>query len=627
MRRWLLALLIVGQAAAQEARITELQLEGCRVTEPQKVLAAIGFQPGMPYDAKRLQKALMDLGLFESVTLETTQIPQGVRVTAKVQEKTHPAPKTEEAARALNPVAVARQLLSFQQKPSLLLFEQDGRISLNFPGFQLVTEVEDEMLKALVASIGGNTWMQKAFKVSDDKTACERLIAELRRHLRKNPNDAWAQFALAYLLMAQGHHDEAEQQISTLLARQPDFHPAYVLRLFSAFLRLVAFLKARTGKQFEVSLQSDFPLPSPDPVSPGIVRWVIDEVVTHFRRLSDKAFDRDAILAATFFFSNAIAGELFLFFSETSESQADEEESDISASWERLAKRFADYLADYLRLSRTAERFAKDLTVQKAMADWGHSLLLSSLSFGFAASFSANLSAIDDPQQISQALMKALRIHLRLMRPYFERHKWHLERLTVKNSPYRADTFSDLVRCLSLLGDFSSAQKVMETALRETGKLDGNTLKEVLGLNAFSEGDSLTPTLVARYVAWLDGLERQHPLPVSVALWLSYWRLWLAAKGDAEAMWEKVPEAERREALNRLRRSVQQFPSDAGSWWSLGIMALALNDVPTASEAFTKATELDPKNVAYRYALGLVALAQGDFQRAIELLKAMETNP
>jgi len=56
-------------------------------------------------------------------------------------------------------------------------------------------------------------------------------------------------------------------------------------------------------------------------------------------------------------------------------------------------------------------------------------------------------------------------------------------------------------------------------------------------------------------------------------------------------------------------------------------MALALNDVPTASEAFTKATELDPKNVAYRYALGLVALAQGDFQRAIELLKAMETNP
>jgi len=95
--------LIVGQAAAQEARITELQLEGCRVTEPQKVLAAIGFQPGMPYDAERLQKALMDLGLFESVTLETTQIPQGVRVTAKVQEKTHPAPKTEEAARALNP--------------------------------------------------------------------------------------------------------------------------------------------------------------------------------------------------------------------------------------------------------------------------------------------------------------------------------------------------------------------------------------------------------------------------------------------------------------------------------------------------------------------------------------------
>jgi len=627
VRRWLLVLLIVGQVAAQETRITELQLEGCRVTDPQKLLAAIGFQPGMPYDAERLQKALMDLGLFESVTLETNQMPHGVQVTAKVQEKTYPAPKTEEAARALNPVAVARQLLSSQQKPSLLLLKQDGRISLNFPEFQLVTEVEDEMLKALVASLGGNTWMQKAFKVSDDKTACERLIAELRRHLQKNPDDAWAQFALAYLLMAQGHYDEAEQQISTLLARQPNFHPTYVLRLFSAFSRLIAFLKARTGKRFEVSLPSDFPLPPPDPVSPGIVRWVIDEGVTHFRHLPDRAFDRDAILAATFFFSTAIAGELFLFFSETGESQADEEESDISTSWERLAKRFADYLADYLRLSRTAERFAKDLTVQKAMADWGHSLLLSNLSFGFAASFSANLSVIDDPQQISQALMKAFRIHLRLMRPYFERHKWHLERLTVKNSPYRADTFNDLARCLALLGDFSSAQKVMETALRETGKLYGHTLNEVLGLHAFSEGDRLTPTLVARYVAWLDGLERQQPLPGSVALWLSYWRLWLAAKGDTEAMWEKVPEAERQAALNRLRRSVRQFPSDASSWWSLGMMALALNDVQTASEALTKASELDPKNVAYRYAFGLVVLAQSKLQQAVELLRAMEAEP
>jgi len=57
------------------------------------------------------------------------------------------------------------------------------------------------------------------------------------------------------------------------------------------------------------------------------------------------------------------------------------------------------------------------------------------------------------------------------------------------------------------------------------------------------------------------------------------------------------------------------------------MMALALNDVPTASDALTKASELDPKNVAYRYALGLATLAQGDLQQAMELLKAMETNP
>jgi cytochrome c-type biogenesis protein CcmH/NrfG len=56
------------------------------------------------------------------------------------------------------------------------------------------------------------------------------------------------------------------------------------------------------------------------------------------------------------------------------------------------------------------------------------------------------------------------------------------------------------------------------------------------------------------------------------------------------------------------------------------MMALALNDVPTASDALTKASELDPKNVAYRYTLGLTALAQGNLQQALELLKAMETN-
>jgi hypothetical protein len=102
--------------------------------------------------------------------------------------------------------------------------------------------------------------------------------------------------------MVQGHHDEADQQISTLLARRPEFHPTHALRLFSAFLRLAAFLKDRMGRRFaEVFLPSNFPLPPPDPTSPGIVRWVIDEGVAHFRRLPDKAFSRDALLAATFF--------------------------------------------------------------------------------------------------------------------------------------------------------------------------------------------------------------------------------------------------------------------------------------------------------------------------------------
>jgi tetratricopeptide (TPR) repeat protein len=621
MRCWLLVLLlIVGQAVAQELKIAGLQLEGCRVTDPQKVLAAIGFQPGMPYDAERLQKALMDLGLFESVTLETTETTQGVQVTVKVREKTHPAPTTEDAARALNPIAVARRWLSSHL--SLPLSEGEKGISLGVFRFNTTLEIDKTLF-----FFGDNAWIQKALKAADDKTARERLIAQLRQHLQKTPDDAWARFALAYLLMVQGHHDEADQQISTLLARQPNFHPVYVLRLFSAFLRLAAFLEDRMRKRVaEVLLSSDFPLPPPDPASPGIVRWAIDEGVTHFRRLPDKAFTRDTLLAATLFFNNAVTGEFFLlFFWELSESQKDEEETHTQASWERFAARFSDYLSDYLRLSRLAERFAEDLTVQKAMADgWQSSLTFHASAFLI---LSAVTKTFDAPQQTIDALITAFRTQLRLMRPYLERHRWHLERLTVKNSPYRPDALNDLAKCLALLGDFSAAQKVMDTALRETGKLEGETLTEVIRLHAFSEDNRLTPTLVARYVAWLDGLERQRPLPGSVALWLSYWRLWLAAKGDTEAMWEKVPEAERREALNRLRRSAQRFPSNAESWWALGMMALALNDVPTASDALTKASKLDPEKAAYRYALGLTALAQGDLQRALELLKAMETNP
>jgi len=403
MRCWLLVLLlIVGQAVAQELKIAGLQLEGCRVTDPQKVLAAIGFQPGMPYDAERLQKALMDLGLFESVTLETTETTQGVQVTAKVREKTHPAPTTEDAARALNPIAVARWWLSSQL--SLPLSEGEKGISLGVFRFNTTLEIDKTLF-----FVGDNAWIQKALKAADDKTARERLIAQLRQHLQKTPDDAWARFALAYLLMVQGHHDEADQQISTLLARQPNFHPVYVLRLFSAFLRLAAFLEDRMRKRVaEVLLSSDFPLPPPDPASPGAVRWAIDEGIAHFRRLPDKTFSRDALLAAISFFSQAVNSELFLLSLEMKDIQTGEEEndeeSDIQAVWGRFAKRSADYLADYLRLSRLAGRFASDLAVQKAMADWGQFFLPLHLLFGSLAPLLASLPEIFRPPATLQNL-------------------------------------------------------------------------------------------------------------------------------------------------------------------------------------------------------------------------------
>ena len=187
MWRWLLVLLIVGQVAAQEMRIAELQLEGCRVTDPQKVLVAIGFKPGMPYDAERLRRALMELGLFESVTLETTETTEGLQVTAEVKEKNFPAPTTEDAARALNPVAVARRWLNGAYRSPLLPLAEDKTVSIptDFAFFtpRGYAETPMELIDKL---LGKAPWVKEALKATDEGAARKTLLVELERHLKRS---------------------------------------------------------------------------------------------------------------------------------------------------------------------------------------------------------------------------------------------------------------------------------------------------------------------------------------------------------------------------------------------------------------------------------------------------------
>ncbi len=287
MRRWLLMLLIVGQVKAQETKIAELLLEGCRVTDQKKVLEAINFQPGMPYDKEQLQKALMGLGLFESVSLKTTSAtPQALQVTAKVRERDLPVPLTEAAACALSPIAFARQRLSLYM-PSMLPLERDGDFTVGFlPLFAFPEGMPTgwETMQALMAPLEKKAWVQKALKVADEKAAREKLMTELEQHLRKFPKDDWARFTFTYLLMVQGRHEGSERQVTTLLARSPEFHPAYAARLHLALFRLLAYLQERKALRFS---PPPSPLPPSDPASPGIVRWAIDDGASHFRHLPD----------------------------------------------------------------------------------------------------------------------------------------------------------------------------------------------------------------------------------------------------------------------------------------------------------------------------------------------------
>src|SRR5579875_1545182 len=52
-------------------------------------------------------------------------------------------------------------------------------------------------------------------------------IAALTEILAQNPTDSFARYGLAMAYAAEGKHDEALQEFSTILGHNPDYVPAY----------------------------------------------------------------------------------------------------------------------------------------------------------------------------------------------------------------------------------------------------------------------------------------------------------------------------------------------------------------------------------------------------------------
>lgn len=118
------ALLLLGLAWAQP-QIRSITLEGCKVTKPEAVLEAANISEGMEFNEPKIRQALLELGLFDSVTVQYESLPNNtVAVTITVKEKSLPTPTTSMAAKALNLPAAA--LRCFENEASNLSLNLRG---------------------------------------------------------------------------------------------------------------------------------------------------------------------------------------------------------------------------------------------------------------------------------------------------------------------------------------------------------------------------------------------------------------------------------------------------------------------------------------------------------------------
>lgn len=642
LRLWFVvlgALLLLGLAWAQP-QIRSITLEGCKVTKPEAVLEAANISEGMEFNEPKIRQALLELGLFDSVTVQYESLPNNtVAVTITVKEKSLPTPTTSMAAKALNLPAAA--LRCFENEASNLNLNLRGGFAFS----SVLTADLPEWRPNKKAS-----WAQKfvQWQSSRDGKLKERLTKELDNYLRRNPSDVEARLARAVLLTETDKIEqfkEALSEIQRLLSQHPNLHWAYTLRLSvltSHAFSLSLFLPAKLPQSGQISVTATGEFPKLT-LEPSKAKWLrgefslaISEGERYFRRLPDKRWDKEAVKAAVKFFSDATNANFLMAMTKTVEEMAEEYGKEFLPP-ERLIEPVTRYFNDFMRISQIARHFANDAEVQWAMAVWGLQQVVAGL---LATSLPAIISESDNSDddndnQISQFGV-AFFAQRNLYRPALERLGWHLQRVIALDKKRASKAFALLAIQRAFMGDFNAAYLAVEKGLQQPQPDEQMLVTAISGLawtevifatvnRPSEEHEAIISALRHRYSDWVGWLHRSHPFMPYLAFARAVFRLAEnyspQAQGE-ELNWKSFPEFARQEALKILQEAARRNPRSNFAQRVCGLALLLEGEVERALPHLRKAYELNPVWFPSRYALALGYLMAGDTEKALLLFRS-----
>ncbi len=631
-------LMLFGLAGAQP-QIHSITLEGCKVTKPEAVLEAANISEGMEFDEPKIRQALLELGLFDSVTVQYESLPDNtVAATITVKEKSLPTPMTSIAAKALNLTAAA--LMCFENEASNLNLNLRGGFA-----FRSVLTVDLPEWQPSKKTSWAKKFVQ--WQSSHDEKLRKGLIKELDNYLSRNPRDVEARLARAVLLAETEKNEQLKEallEFQRLLARHHNLHWAYPLRLsvltshaFSQSLFLPT--KLIQSEQISVTTTGGFSKLTLEPSEAGWLRgeWslAVEEGERYFRQLPDKRWDREAIKAAAKFFSDATNANFLMAMTKSVEEMVEKFGEEFLPP-ERLIEPATRYLGDFMRISQISQRFANDAEVQWTMAVWGSQILTSI----FVTSLPAVVTEFgnsdgDDENQLSRFGI-AFSIQRNIHRLALERWGWHLQRVITLYKNRASKAFALLAVQRAVTGDFNAARLAIEKGLQQI-QPDEQLLATAIGGLAWmevlfavanrpsEEHEAIIAALRRRYSDWIGWLHKSYPSMPYLAFARAVFRLAEnyspQAQGE-ELNWKSFPEFARQEALKILQEAARRNPRSNFAQRVCGLALLLEGEVERALPHLRKAYELNPVWFPSRYALALGYLMAGDTEKALLLFRS-----
>ncbi len=638
MKRWVplaLVLLASNVAFSQPPRITHVEVWGCFLTDPNKVLQVAKVRQGDPFDKGAVEQALRQLGLFSQVTVLSTPSPrqEEVAVILQVEEQELPVPTTVEAAQVLNPSAVALQLVGRS------LGTHGFTLRFKWPSFSLGFNWNIPAVTLVWLPEGKADWVPRYRHWTKTKGRYLRdaLINELRMHLEQKPKDTEAQFALATLLDDTGQTEEALTLVENLLRQKPDFYPAYPL-----WLQLREQHALAQGKEGQPRALKNGQLLTFTFDQHAIAQWreALQRGEQMFRCLS--RWDENKVIAAVNFYFTAMRTR-FVFgvvgLLGERESEIELEGMEGQEVFQRLfTVPFTAYRSDFLRLSRIVERQVDTFWAHWVMAEWARMMMSASL----LPHALQQVHSKDDPESEDDAegmeldnsgtAKHLLRSLPQRYRPIVERWKVHIDRLLSLARGREGFAYAAIAPYHALVeSNWEKAWKLIQQGIQRTPAAENlllfaaNTVMVVsLWQGVTPEGEASDDAMRTFVRFWADQwwqLASQVPRSRNIALTAVTWQIVAQSPPSVGVKkfeeWKRLSPETKQRLFQRLQNLAQRFPSSDAVHRLLGILALLDGDAETARAHFLRAQTLNPQNWDNRYALGLACLTKGETAEAL----------